>query len=187
MTLGQVALKPIDEPSLGRAEDEPVVTRLLQVDKELLTTVFCFLVDIVPAIEFGLERKLTAQRIVGAALAPDADVRVGSDPLTKIQNPEVLKHFLDDCLVHQFDPIGVGCLQRFQRRKHAGQGSHRLAIAFRRLAQGELGIVGEQQSVPAHLIPQRQSLRLELDSVNCRQTSAARPAPPPSACLRGET
>src|SRR6516165_5312342 len=124
MTLGWIAFKPIDKPSLGRAEEQPVSTRLLQRDKELLTTVNCFLMDVVPAIEFGLERKLAAQRMVGAALAPDADVRGGSYRLAKIQNPEVLKHLLDDCLVHQFDPIGVGGLQRFQRRKHTRQCSH---------------------------------------------------------------
>src|SRR5215831_20860070 len=108
MTLGRVAFKPIDEPSLGRAEEEPVTPGLLQGDKELLTTVHCFLVDVVAALEFGLERKLAAQRVVSTALTPDADVRVGGDPLTKIQNPEVLKHFLDDGLVHQCDSLGVG-------------------------------------------------------------------------------
>ena len=119
MTLGRVAFKPIDEPGLGRAEEQPVMTGLLQRDKELLTTVYCLLVDFVPALEFGLERKLAAQRVVSAALAPDADVRVGGDPLAKIQHPEVLKHFLDDGLVHQFDPIGVGGLQCLQGREHA--------------------------------------------------------------------
>ena len=65
-------------------------------------------VDVVPALEFGLECKLAAQRVVSAALAPDADVRVGGHPLAKVKHSEVLKHFLDDRLVHQFDPIGVG-------------------------------------------------------------------------------
>src|SRR6516162_5982519 len=99
MTLGWIAFKPIDKPSLGRAEEQPVSTRLLQRDKELLTTVHCFLVDVVAAIEFCLERKLAAQRVVSAALTPDADVRVGGNALAKVQHPEVLKHFLDDCLV----------------------------------------------------------------------------------------
>src|SRR5215831_10572369 len=98
MTLGRVAFKPIDEPGLGRAEEEPVTPGLLQRDEELLTTVHCFLVDVVAALEFGRERKLAAQRVVRAAFAPDADVRVGGDTLSKIQNPEVLKHFLDDRL-----------------------------------------------------------------------------------------
>ena len=105
MTLGRVAFKPIDEPSFGGAEKQPVSTRLLQRDKELLTTVHCFLVDVVAALEFGLERKLAAQRVVSTALTPDADVRVGGDPLAKIQNPEVLKHFLDDGLVHQLSSV----------------------------------------------------------------------------------
>ena len=69
MTLGRVAFKPIDEPSLGRAEEEPVTPGLLQRDKKLLTTVNCFLMDIVAALEFSLERKLAAQRVVSAALA----------------------------------------------------------------------------------------------------------------------
>jgi hypothetical protein len=37
MTLGWIAFEPIDEPGLGRAEEEPISTRLLQRDKELLT------------------------------------------------------------------------------------------------------------------------------------------------------
>src|SRR6516225_6820833 len=49
MTLGRVAFKSIDEPSLGRAEEEPVTPGLLQRDEELLTTVHCFLVDVVAA------------------------------------------------------------------------------------------------------------------------------------------
>ena len=40
MTLGRVASKPIDEPGLGRAEEEPVTPGLLQRDEELLTTVY---------------------------------------------------------------------------------------------------------------------------------------------------
>jgi hypothetical protein len=56
MTLGRVAFKPIDEPGLGRAEEEPIAPGLLQRDEELLTTVHCFLVDVVAALEFGLEQ-----------------------------------------------------------------------------------------------------------------------------------
>jgi hypothetical protein len=62
MTLGRVALKPIDQPGLGRAKEQPVSTGLLQRDEELLTTVHCFLVDVVAALEFGLERKLADTR-----------------------------------------------------------------------------------------------------------------------------
>jgi len=110
MTLGRIALKLIDEPGLGRAEEQPVMTGLLQRDEELLTAVYRLLVDFVPALEFGLERELAAQRVVSAAFAPDADVRVGGDTLAKIQHAEVLKHLLDDGLVHQIDPIAVGSL-----------------------------------------------------------------------------
>jgi hypothetical protein len=78
------------DTSLDRAEEEPVTPGLLQRDEELLTTVNCFLVDVVVALEFGLEGKLAAQGLVSAALTPDADVPVGGDPLAKIQNPEVL-------------------------------------------------------------------------------------------------
>ena len=60
MTLGRVALKPIDQPGLGRAKEQPVSTGLLQRDKALLATANCFPMDVVPAIEFGLERKLAA-------------------------------------------------------------------------------------------------------------------------------
>ena len=68
MTLGRVAFKPIDEPGLGRAEEEPVTPGLLQRDEELLTTVNCLLMDFIPTFEFGLERKLAAQGVVSAAV-----------------------------------------------------------------------------------------------------------------------
>ena len=42
MTLGLVAPKPIDEPGLGRAEEQPVSTGLLQGDEKLLTMIHCF-------------------------------------------------------------------------------------------------------------------------------------------------
>ena len=87
MTLGQVALKPIDEPSLGRAEDEPVVTRLLQVDKELLTTVFCFLVDIVPAIEFGLSRSSFSDPTTRSRRTASATARSISAAGTRLIDP----------------------------------------------------------------------------------------------------
>ena len=67
MTLGRVAFKPVDEPGLGRAEDEPVSTRLLQRDKELLAAVDRLLVDFVPPFELCLECKLATQRMVRAA------------------------------------------------------------------------------------------------------------------------
>ena len=45
VTLGWIALEPIDKPCLGRAEKEPVAAGLLQRDKELLAPVDhrCFL------------------------------------------------------------------------------------------------------------------------------------------------
>jgi hypothetical protein len=60
MTLGRIALKSINQPSLGRAEKEPVATGLLQGDEELLTAVDHLVVDVVPALEFGLKRELAA-------------------------------------------------------------------------------------------------------------------------------
>ena len=47
MTLGRVAFKPIDEPGLGRAEEEPVTLGLLQRDEELLAVVYRLVVDVV--------------------------------------------------------------------------------------------------------------------------------------------
>jgi hypothetical protein len=40
-------------------------------------------VQVVPALELGLERELTAQRMVRAPLAPDGDVGLGGDPPAK--------------------------------------------------------------------------------------------------------
>ena len=68
----------------------------MQRDEELLTAVDRLLVDFGPALEFGLKRKLAAQRAVSAAFAPDAYVRVGGDTLAEVQHPKVLKHLLDD-------------------------------------------------------------------------------------------
>src|SRR5580704_6272168 len=111
MALRWIALEPVDKPGFGGAEEQPVVTGLLQRDEELLTAVQRFVVDIIPALEFGLKRELATQRMVCASLAPDADIRVRGNAPAEIQNPEVLKHLLDDSLVHQFDPVGVGGLQ----------------------------------------------------------------------------
>ena len=61
VTLGWIALEPIDKPCLGRAEKEPVAAGLLQRDKELLAPVDHLLVDFIPPLELGLERKLAAQ------------------------------------------------------------------------------------------------------------------------------
>jgi hypothetical protein len=75
------------------------------------------------------------------------------------------RDFFDDGLVHQFDLLGVGCRQRSQGRKDAHQHGHRCAIALGGLARRELNVVREQHPVSAHLIFQRQGLRLELDPV----------------------
>src|SRR6266536_2584149 len=165
MALGRIAFEPVDETGLGSAEGEPVGSRLLQRDEELPTAVHRLLVEFVPPLELGLERELAAQRMVSAPLAPDGDVRFGGDPLAEIQYPQVLKHLLDDSLVHQFDPTSVGDLQCRQGRERARQGSHGCAIALSRLVQEKLYVVREQQPVSTHLILQRQGLRLELDPV----------------------
>ena len=111
MTLGRIALESINQPGLGRAEEEPVISGLLQGDKEPLTAVDHLVVDIVATLEFGLERKLAAQRMVSAPLAPDTDVRIRGDALAEVKYTEVLEHLFDDGLIHEFDPIGVGGLQ----------------------------------------------------------------------------
>jgi hypothetical protein len=87
VTLGRIALEPIDEPGLGRAEKEPVITGLLQRDEELLAAVDYFLVDLVPSFEFGLESKLATQWMVRAALPPNADVDSAVIPLPKSRTP----------------------------------------------------------------------------------------------------
>src|SRR5215510_7826479 len=74
MALGRIALELVDEPGLGRAEGEPVAPGLLQPDEELPTALHRLLVEVVPALELDLERKLAAQWMVRAPLAPDGDV-----------------------------------------------------------------------------------------------------------------
>ena len=59
MGLGRIALEPVDEPGLGRAQGEPVVPGL-QGNEELPTAVHRLLVQFVRAPELHLERKLTA-------------------------------------------------------------------------------------------------------------------------------
>jgi hypothetical protein len=86
-------------------------------------------------------------------------------PPAKVQLTKVLKHLLDDRLIHQFDPVGVGGLHCLQGGKHVRQGSHRCAIPLGRLAQPELRVVRKQIPEAAHLIFQRQRLRLEFDPV----------------------
>src|SRR6516162_9527589 len=110
MRLGRIALEAVYEAGLGGAEGEPVAPGLLQFNKELPTAVHRPFVQFVPALELDLERELTAHRMMGAALAPDGDVRLGGVPLAEVQYPQVLQHLLDYGLVHQFDLVGVGCL-----------------------------------------------------------------------------
>src|ERR1700722_3983426 len=165
MALGRIALETVDEPGLGRAEREPLAPGLLQRDEELSTAVHSLLVKLVPALEFGLESELAAERMVSAPLAPDSDVRIGDDVLAEVQLPKVLKNFLNYSLVHQFDGVGVRGLQRRQRREHALQGPHRRAIPLGRLTEGKLDVVREQQPISPGLIFQRQDLRLELDPI----------------------
>src|SRR5215470_12867237 len=100
MALGRIALEPVDEPGLGRAQGEPVVPGLLQRDEELPTALHRLLVQVVPALELGFERELAAQRMVRAPLAPDGDVRIGHDPIAEVQYSKILKYLLDDDLVH---------------------------------------------------------------------------------------
>src|SRR6516165_9346012 len=111
MGLGRIAFKPVDEPGLGRAEGEPVAAGLLERNEELPATVHRFFVQFIFAFELDLERVLAAHRMVSASLTPDGDISLGSVPLAEVQYPEVLEYFLDDGLVYQFDPVGVGCLQ----------------------------------------------------------------------------
>src|SRR5215471_3545000 len=114
MGLGRIAFKPVDEPGLGRAEGEPVAAGLLECNKELSATVHRFFVQFIFALELDLERVLTAHRMVSATLPPDGDIRLRGVPVAEVQYPEVLQYFLDDGLVYQFDPVGVGWLQRRQ-------------------------------------------------------------------------
>jgi hypothetical protein len=60
MTLWRVALETVDEPGFGRPEGEPVAPGLLQCNEELPTALHRFRVEVVPALELGLESKLAA-------------------------------------------------------------------------------------------------------------------------------
>src|SRR5262244_875417 len=103
--------------------------------------------------------------MVGASFTPDGDIRFRGVPVAEVQYPEVLEYFLDDGLIYQFDPVGVGCLQWPQGREDARRERHRCLITLVHVAQRKLRVVGEQHPVPAHLIFERQRLCLELDSV----------------------
>src|SRR5262245_30579971 len=93
--LGQVALEPVDEPGLRGAEQEPVGPGLLQRDEELANAANRFVVKFIPPLEFGLERELAAQWMMRAPLAPDRDVRNGTDLLAEVQDAEILKYLLE--------------------------------------------------------------------------------------------
>src|SRR5262252_4106670 len=81
VSLRGVALEAVDQAGLGSAERQPVVSRLLQGDEELLTPLDGLLVEIVPAFELGLEGKFATQRLVHAALAPQREIAVRGDSL----------------------------------------------------------------------------------------------------------
>src|SRR6516225_5061790 len=96
MGLGWIALEPIDQAGLCRAQRQPITSRLLQRNEELPAAVHRLLVQFVGALELGFECKLAAHRAVSAALAPNGDVRFGGDPPAEVQLTEVLKDLLDD-------------------------------------------------------------------------------------------
>src|SRR6516165_6540232 len=110
MRLRWIALEPIHQTGLCSAKRKPVAPGLLQCDKELPTAVHRPFVQFIFALELDLERVLAAHRMVGAALTPDGDIRLRSVSVAEVQYSEVLEYFLDDGLVYQFDPVGVGCL-----------------------------------------------------------------------------
>jgi hypothetical protein len=60
MALGRIALEPVDQPGLGGAEEQPVVTGLLQRDEESLAAADRLVVDVVAALELGLKCELAA-------------------------------------------------------------------------------------------------------------------------------
>ena len=111
MGLGRISFEAVDKTSLGRAEGEPIAPGLLQCNKKLPTAIHRLFVQFVAAVELDLEGVLAAHWTVRAALAPDGDIRFSGVAAAEIQYSKVLKHFLDDGLVYQFDSVAVGRLQ----------------------------------------------------------------------------
>jgi hypothetical protein len=111
MRLRRIAFQPVNQPGLGCSEREPVVPGLLERDEELFDAFDGLLMQVIPTLEFALERKLTAERPLHAPFTPQREVAVGSEPLAEVQRADILKHLLHDDVIHVLDLLGLGFLQ----------------------------------------------------------------------------
>ena len=75
-----------------------------------------FLMQVIPTLEFALERKLTAKRPLHAPFTPQCQIGVGREVLPEIQSADILKHLLHDGVIHVLDLLGF-----FSRRTGTGR------------------------------------------------------------------
>jgi hypothetical protein len=122
-------------------------------------------VQVIAALEPGLEREFGAERLLRVPVPPDRYIRVSSYPLAEIERAQILEHLLHECLVDEFNAIIGGGLHRRQTREDPHERRQRGAIALRRLTEWKLHVVRIEQAIAADPILQRQRLGLELDPV----------------------
>src|SRR5215510_369761 len=165
VSLGRVALQAIHDAGLGGPERDPVPGHGLQRHEEVLAASLDLGMQLVAAIELGLERVLAHQRLMIAPGAPEGRVGLGLDSLSEIQPAEVEQNLLHDHLVDELEPIGARHLERAQAREQARQAGEGCPVALRHLVHRELRGVGEQEADAAERVLERQRLGLELDLV----------------------
>src|SRR5262245_29344281 len=99
----RVALQSVHDSRLGRAEGDPVLRGVLELDEERLGTPQRLLAQVLPPLELELEGELADERPVIAPGAPECHVRQGGRPVPEVQDPDVLQHLLDDRLPDELD------------------------------------------------------------------------------------
>src|SRR5215467_9643158 len=104
--LGWIALEPIDDAGLGRAQGYPVVGVTLHGHEELLDAALHLGVQIVLPVELGLEGILADEGGVIAPRPPKGEVVLGDHALAEVDRAEIEEHLLNDHLVHQLYRVG---------------------------------------------------------------------------------
>src|SRR5215471_5182071 len=113
----RVALQSIHHSRLGGAQSNPIPRLLLQRKEEGFASPKGFFPQIFALLEFDLEGEFADEGPMVATHAPERNIRLGGDAPSKIQDPHVLEHLLDDGVTDELDLLAGGGLDVLKRGK----------------------------------------------------------------------